>query len=115
MDSVMIVDEDDYDDCNSEKPIYYANNGKSVVRLDRPGLFYFISGVAGHCKKGQKMIVKVLGQSSSPESSPPPPPPPSNSTTPSGAAPMNAGFFSAVMLPIGAVWGLWVCYTMLQV
>lgn len=113
MDSMMVVDEDAYDDCNSEKPIFYANNGKSVVRLDRPGLFYFISGVAGHCKKGQKMIVKVLGQSSSPESSPPPPP--SNSTTPSGAAPMNPGFFSVVMLQIGAVWGLWVCYTMLHV
>lgn len=109
----MVVDEDDYDDCDSEKPIFYANNGKSMVRLDRPGLFYFISGVAGHCKKGQKMIVKVLGQSSPPESSPPPPP--SNSTTPSDAAPMNAGFFSAVMLQIGAVLGLWVCHTMLQV
>ncbi|CAN6717468.1 unnamed protein product [Malus baccata var. baccata] len=59
-DSVLVVTKEDYKNCNSDQPIYFSNDGYSVVILDRPGLFYFISGVAGRCEKGQKMIIKVM-------------------------------------------------------
>lgn len=83
-DSVMVVIEDDYDKCNSSHPVYYANEGPTVYEFDRPGPFYFISGVSGHCAKGQKIIIKVLSQDDSPPphggqdtNSPPNPPEPS--------------------------------------
>ncbi|CAL9031633.1 unnamed protein product [Prunus brigantina] len=59
-DSLLVVSKEDYEKCHSDRPIYYSNDGHSVVTLDRPGLFYFMSGVAEHCEKGQKMVVKVL-------------------------------------------------------
>ncbi|CAI9111179.1 OLC1v1011335C1 [Oldenlandia corymbosa var. corymbosa] len=60
-DSVMEVGEAEYKQCNSTHPIFFSNTGNTVFHLDRSGYFYFISGAAGHCSKGQRMIVKVLG------------------------------------------------------
>ncbi|KAI4335827.1 hypothetical protein L6164_014436 [Bauhinia variegata] len=59
-DSVMVVTEEEYEKCGSTRPIFFSNNGDTVFKFDRPGLFYFISGVDGHCARGQKMIIKVL-------------------------------------------------------
>ncbi|XP_015584095.1 mavicyanin-like [Ricinus communis] len=59
-DSVMVVTEEEYKKCRSAHPIFFSNNGDTVFMFDRPGLFYFISGVNGHCERGQKMIIKVL-------------------------------------------------------
>ena len=59
-DSVMEVNETEYKRCNSSHPNFFSNNGNSVFRLNQPGPFYFISGVSGHCEKGQRMIVKVM-------------------------------------------------------
>ncbi|XP_030521654.2 early nodulin-like protein 1 [Rhodamnia argentea] len=59
-DSVMVVTSEEYDKCRSSHPLFYSNNGDTVFTLDRPGLFYFISGVAGHCERGERMIIKVL-------------------------------------------------------
>ncbi|XP_052183628.1 mavicyanin-like [Diospyros lotus] len=70
-DSVMEVSDEEYDNCKSSEPIFFSNNGDTEFKLERPGLFYFISGVAGHCERGLKMIVKVL----EPENPPPPSPP----------------------------------------
>ncbi|XP_022137490.1 mavicyanin-like [Momordica charantia] len=75
-DSVMEVTEEEYKQCLSSKPLFYDNNGDTVVGLDRAGLFYFISGVSGHCQKGLRMIIKVL----EPLNLSPPPSP--NSTAP---------------------------------
>ncbi|KAJ1273437.1 hypothetical protein BS78_06G280500 [Paspalum vaginatum] len=83
-DSVMVVTEDDYNNCRAARPIFFSNNGDTEVELDRPGPFYFISGVPGHCERGQRMVVKVLGQGAPP---PAPPSPPS----PSGAARVASG------------------------
>ncbi|KAG5229923.1 early nodulin protein [Salix suchowensis] len=73
-DSVLVVTEEEYQKCRSAHPLFFSNDGDSVFKLDRPGLFYFISGVAGHCERGQKMIIKVLELET--------PPPPANATTP---------------------------------
>lgn len=59
-DAVMEVTKEEYKKCRSSHPFYYSNDGDTVVKLERPGLFYFISGVGGHCERGLKMIVKVL-------------------------------------------------------
>lgn len=55
-----MVTEEEYEKCKSSRPLFFSNNGDTVFKFDRPGLFYFISGVSGHCDRGQKMIIKVL-------------------------------------------------------
>ncbi|CAA7048234.1 unnamed protein product [Microthlaspi erraticum] len=70
-DSVLVVSEDEYKKCQTTKPELYSNHDDTVFKLDRPGLFYFISGVTGHCEKGQKMIIKVMEVESTPQSPPP--------------------------------------------
>ncbi|KAK9281450.1 hypothetical protein L1049_004352 [Liquidambar formosana] len=59
-DSVLVVDKWGYYHCNTSKPISAYNNGNSVIKLDRPGLFYFISGTPDHCKDGQRLILEVM-------------------------------------------------------
>ncbi|KAF6157559.1 hypothetical protein GIB67_004497 [Kingdonia uniflora] len=59
-DSVMLVTETEYKHCNTTHPFFFSNNGNTVYTFDRWGLFYFISGVSGHCERGQRMIIKVL-------------------------------------------------------
>lgn len=94
--SVLMVTNEEYDKCKSSPPMFISNNSDSTVfKIDKPGLFYFISEVAGHCDQGLKMIVKVL----EPESSPPPLPTPLSSTTESssttGVAVKEAGIISS--------------------
>ncbi|CAN1321890.1 Early nodulin-like protein 1 [Linum perenne] len=60
-DSVMEVSEEGYKSCNSSHPKYFSNSGNTVYELDHSGPYYFISGTARHCDKGQKMIIKVMG------------------------------------------------------
>ncbi|GMI82091.1 hypothetical protein HRI_001878400 [Hibiscus trionum] len=60
-DSVLMVDKWDYYHCNSNNPIYSFNDGNTVINLDRPGFFYFTSGVLDHCKNGQKLMIQVMG------------------------------------------------------
>ncbi|KAL4279704.1 hypothetical protein GQ457_03G041490 [Hibiscus cannabinus] len=60
-DSVLVVDKWDYYHCNSIKPIYSFDDGNTVINLDRPGFFYFISGVLDHCMDGQKLMIQVMG------------------------------------------------------
>ncbi|KAK9269396.1 hypothetical protein L1049_001169 [Liquidambar formosana] len=59
-DSVLVVSKDDYYKCNTDKPIMKMEDGDSVFKFDRSGLFFFISGNNGTCEKGQKLIVLVL-------------------------------------------------------
>ncbi|CAL5081966.1 unnamed protein product [Urochloa decumbens] len=69
-DSVLLVRRGDYDACNAASPVQArsgtAGAGASVVllfRLDRPGLFFFISGEPGRCEAGQRMVVHVADSS----------------------------------------------------
>ncbi|XP_010473028.1 PREDICTED: mavicyanin-like [Camelina sativa] len=59
-DSVMEVDKWGFYHCNSSDPITAFDNGNSTLDLDRPGLFYFISGSNEHCTSGQRLIVEVM-------------------------------------------------------
>lgn len=55
-----MVDKYDYYHCNTSEPITAFNDGKSVVKVDRPGPFYFISGAPNHCNNGQRLLVDVM-------------------------------------------------------
>ncbi|KAM0932145.1 putative Phytocyanin domain, cupredoxin [Dioscorea sansibarensis] len=57
---MVVSSEEEYKSCNSSHPIFFSNNGRTEYKLERAGMFYFISGVLGHCEKGQKMMVKVM-------------------------------------------------------
>ncbi|KAF5960225.1 hypothetical protein HYC85_001434 [Camellia sinensis] len=59
-DSVLVVNKQDYDNCNTQNPITKMEDGNSVFKLDRSGPFYFISGNKSNCDHGQKLIVVVL-------------------------------------------------------
>ncbi|XP_015894572.3 early nodulin-like protein 7 [Ziziphus jujuba] len=59
-DSVLVVEKWDYYHCNTSKPITAFDNGESMVELDRPGPYYFVSGAPDHCMKGQRLLVDVM-------------------------------------------------------
>ncbi|XP_002515988.2 mavicyanin [Ricinus communis] len=60
-DSVLQVEKWGYFHCSSSKPIVAFNNGRSTFNLDKSGPYYFISGAPNHCKRGQRLIVEVMG------------------------------------------------------
>ncbi|KAL3499163.1 hypothetical protein ACH5RR_038256 [Cinchona calisaya] len=60
-DSVIQVTAQNYKTCNIQDPILTMNNGNSVYNITSPGLFYFTSGVPGHCQKLQKLRIAVPG------------------------------------------------------
>ncbi|XP_051145190.1 mavicyanin [Andrographis paniculata] len=59
-DSVIQVTGDSYNSCNLKDPILLMDDGNSLFNLTKPGHFYFISGVEGHCQKSQKLHISVL-------------------------------------------------------
>ncbi|KAK4398628.1 Early nodulin-like protein 1 [Sesamum angolense] len=59
-DSVLVVSSDDYLTCNTLNPISKFDDGGTVFQFDRSGLFYFISGQPGHCRLGQRLIIRVM-------------------------------------------------------
>ncbi|KAG8386016.1 hypothetical protein BUALT_Bualt03G0105200 [Buddleja alternifolia] len=59
-DSVLVVNSADYLECNAANPISKFEDGNTVFQFDRSGFFYFISGQPGHCKSGQRLIVRVM-------------------------------------------------------
>ncbi|XP_055806074.1 mavicyanin-like [Solanum dulcamara] len=61
-DSVMEVTDKEYKKCNSTQPHFFSNTGNTMFTLEHSGYFYFMSGAAGHCERGQRMIVRVMVQ-----------------------------------------------------
>ncbi|KAH0656817.1 hypothetical protein KY290_032482 [Solanum tuberosum] len=61
-DSVMEVTDKDYKKCNSTQPHFFSNSGNTMFMLEHSGYYYFISGAAGHCERGQRMILRVMVQ-----------------------------------------------------
>eukprot|EP00253_Pinus_taeda_P008800 PITA_08800 len=110
-DSVLQVSCEDYDSCNTSKPIRKFQDCPLVFTLNQSGSFYFISGANGHCQKAQKLHVVVMAiRGVRPPSSPPqfppapapapapvPAPAPSPSMVPA-VAPTSAGVPAAPLL-----------------
>ncbi|CAD5182982.1 unnamed protein product [Musa acuminata subsp. malaccensis] len=96
-DSVLLVDKDAYDACNTNSFIDKRDDGNTVFTLNRSGPFYFISGVEANCMRNESVVIVVMADrtnrsssSSSPPPSPsaassPPPPPESAEATPAPA------------------------------
>ncbi|XP_058781006.1 early nodulin-like protein 14 [Vicia villosa] len=59
-DSVLEVSKENYMSCNTSGAIKMYNDGKTKVRFDLSGPYYFISGEKGHCEKGEKVTVVVI-------------------------------------------------------
>ncbi|KAM7268259.1 hypothetical protein ACFE04_010425 [Oxalis oulophora] len=60
VDSVLVVTQEDYNNCNTTNPITKYTDGSSKVLLDTDGSHFYISGANGQCPKGQKLHVVVL-------------------------------------------------------
>ncbi|KAK1294951.1 Early nodulin-like protein 1 [Acorus calamus] len=98
----MVVSERDYDKCISTHPTFFSNNGNTMFAFNQSGDYYFISGISGHCQRGQKMIIKVLGHSV-PSTSPPAGgngTRPINPPSPSGAAAARGGGASFLVVVV---------------
>ncbi|KAG6634747.1 hypothetical protein I3843_12G137600 [Carya illinoinensis] len=83
-DSVLAVNYTDYKNCIVLNPISKFSDGNTVLRIDRYGFYYFISGQPGHCKGGQKLVIRVMVQSSEVAKTPRTAPSPKANTGDSG-------------------------------
>ncbi|KAK3184109.1 hypothetical protein Dsin_031395 [Dipteronia sinensis] len=84
-DSVLVVSEADYDSCNKKNPIQSLANGDSIFKFDHSGPFFFISGHANNCEKGQRLIVVVMAvRNKTHHQEAPPSPSPSPAESPKG-------------------------------
>lgn len=96
VDSVLQVTKEDYESCNTAKPLKQYNDGDTKVELDKSGPYFFISGAPGNCAKGEKITLVVLsdrkpggggssGGGGSPKASPVSPPASTPAPAPAGA------------------------------
>lgn len=100
----------DYITCNTSNPISRFEDGNTVFEFDRSGFFYFISGQPGHCRSGQRLIVRVMHPSHaeapvpalvmSPEPAPSPAMAPGGYGGDSGGVSGESGVSSAVKLSV---------------
>ena len=60
-DSVVKVSKRGYYHCNETKQGSTFREGSTVFLLDKPGFYYFVSGDLEHCRKGQRLMVEVVG------------------------------------------------------
>lgn len=60
---MLVVNYTDYQNCVVSNPISKFEDGNTVLRIDRYGFFYFISGQPDHCRAGQKLVIRVMVQS----------------------------------------------------
>ncbi|KAJ1290104.1 hypothetical protein BS78_02G217000 [Paspalum vaginatum] len=110
-DSVLLVRRGDYDGCRAASPVRrFADAGDDTrFRLDRLGLFYFISGVPARCEAGQRMVLLVVdARSSLGGSAPTPAPAPAPATVedgPSDDRPVPVPFRLFVAAGLGFVGG----------
>ena len=91
---MLVVTKDNYFSCNNKKPVQSLTDGESVFSFDHSGPYFFISGNADNCNKGQKLIVVVMAvrnKSQHHEAPPSPCPvsctPPASSPQPSASSP----------------------------
>ncbi|KAI3983757.1 hypothetical protein MKX01_001161 [Papaver californicum] len=103
-DSVLVVNKQDYKNCNSTNPISAFDDGKTVFKLTKPGLIYFISGNSTYCKKGEKLIISVMTiHPLTHHQSPPSADSPSLSPTSTPTTESSSGAASVLVTPITAL------------
>ncbi|EOA28821.1 hypothetical protein CARUB_v10025060mg [Capsella rubella] len=95
---VTEVTHNDFEMCDSSKPLMKYNTGSDSINLTKSGLQQFICGVPGHCMLGQKLQIHVVPASLGHIVAPVPGPvrSPSSSSSPS---PTNAPQYNHQMTP----------------
>ncbi|MCL7038486.1 hypothetical protein MKW94_016280 [Papaver nudicaule] len=88
MESVLVVNSEDYYTCNTKNPIQTLDGGDSSFKLEKSGPFYFIGDKDGNCAQVQKNDF-VIPPKSSPSPSPAPVAKPPKSSSPSPAQIVN--------------------------
>ncbi|XP_039141319.1 stellacyanin-like [Dioscorea cayenensis subsp. rotundata] len=63
--SLMEVNKEGFDTCNTSNSILTSNTGNTSITLTEPGDKYFVCGVLSHCLGGMKLNVHVNGDGSS--------------------------------------------------
>lgn len=84
-DSVLEVNKEDFDNCNTNNPEVKMEGGVSIFKFDRSGPFYFITGNKTNCYRGQKLVIVVLAVRTPPHA-----PSPSSAAKPPANAPAPA-------------------------
>ncbi|KAL4583857.1 hypothetical protein LXL04_008442 [Taraxacum kok-saghyz] len=110
-DSVLLTVKPLYNSCDSRQPILSFDDGNTVIVLDKVGRYFFISGKADRCNKGQKMMVIVNSlHHSSPAAMSPALSPSglSGSVASSDSGPAASVCLSVVSFVVGVA-GLWLC------
>lgn len=90
--SVLVVNKDDYDKCNTNNPIMKMDDGNSIFKFDHSGPFFFISGNKNDCENGsQKLITVVLAirPPPTPPATPPATSPATYPATPPATSPVS--------------------------
>ena len=57
---VELAGEKEYNKCDINGALNSMNDGKSTVKLSKPGYRYFACGTMGHCQEGMKLKIKTL-------------------------------------------------------
>ncbi|WRX07790.1 Phytocyanin domain - like 1 [Theobroma cacao] len=57
--NVLRVTHQNFKSCNATFPIAVYSSGSDTIELTRPGHFFFICGLPGHCLSGQKLHIEV--------------------------------------------------------
>jgi hypothetical protein len=68
--SVEVVNETEYNTCNSSHPLANYTGGSTVITLSKPGEMYFICPTPGLCVQGMKLAVNVVSNGGTPRSMP---------------------------------------------
>ncbi|KAG0487054.1 hypothetical protein HPP92_009149 [Vanilla planifolia] len=63
-DSVVQVDKDAYNNCNTSSFISKFDDGNTVFTFTRSGSFYFVSGFDNNCKRNESLVVVVMADRS---------------------------------------------------
>ncbi len=57
--NVVRVNKQQYDFCNSAGAVTHTD-GATVFDLGRPGRYFFICSIPGHCEAGMKLALQVI-------------------------------------------------------
>ncbi|KAL2327987.1 hypothetical protein Fmac_021414 [Flemingia macrophylla] len=61
-DSVLYVKSEDYASCNTDSPYAKYSDGHTIIKLNKSGHHFFISGNKDNCLKNEKLTVIVLAE-----------------------------------------------------
>lgn len=84
---IQVTSQQDYENCNTDASSYEkSSDGHTVIKLNKSGAHFFISGNKNNCLKNEKLLVIVLADrtnKNSNQTTSPPSPSPSVSVAPS--------------------------------